>query len=198
MKNKTIAFISLGVVIMGIAALTVDFSHPSALPNMPLAQETEEVLPPQVAPQKATVAPAEKPKIDMQVVSAGNMVQIMNGERVKPLQESATLDRRALARAQAVCNVVFDESAHASFYTGGNTSILSDLSNATGENLARNFNGDIQATNIGFMASPTHHANIIDTIYRYAGFAQVNCPQPNKFGTTDVAVEFFTGEALTK
>lgn len=124
----------------------------------------------------------------------GRLIALTNQERVTPLKESHELDTRALTRAYEVCQLPFNESAHDSFYTGPGTSILSDLSNGSAENLARNF-PDAASTHKGFMASPTHRSNIVNDLYEYVGIAHVICPK-NEQGSQNVTVEFFISELI--
>lgn len=142
---------------------------------------------------------SQKSHVDMKPVVNpsgfnGELLALTNKERKTPLVESAVLDQRALERAKVVCTIPFTESAHNSFHTGPGTSILSDLSNGTAENLARNFD-DATSTHTGFMASATHKKNIVNPIYLYMGIGHVLCPA-NDQGSRNVTVEFFTGQTI--
>lgn len=176
-------------------------SPKEVIEGAPIATTTSVAqIKPAVVPENP-VSIVKKPATDMKVVVAnpssfeGSLVSLINNERKTSLKESSVLDVRATKRALEICNVPFDQSAHNSFYTTPGKSILSDVSNGTGENLARNFDGDAKATHTGFMTSPTHKANIVSPIYVYVGIGHVSCP-PNQYGTEEVTVEFFTGDAI--
>lgn len=173
----------------------------SSAPAVSINNDTK-ILP---SPEKGISTTTSKIHIDMKVVLNPTgfnkeLLALTNGDRKAPIQESAVLDARAKVRAEYICTIPFTEAAHDSFYIinpnspSPVTSILSDLSKFTAENLARNFDS-VEATNAGFMASVTHRTNIIDTGYQYMGIGHVVC-SPNQYGNESVTIEFFTGSPL--
>lgn len=182
--------LALTATVLLILAIVIYYFSPS-----PMDKGTTNVVDLSVSVATTTQPEPAAKEIDMMVVPAGTLVQLINKERTAPLMESSVLDVRARIRAEIICGIPFDESAHDSFYTAHDASILSDLSNATAENLGRNFSGDLEATHSAFMDSPTHKENILNPIYHYAGTATVTCQQ-NAYGNQEITVEFFTGNVL--
>lgn len=126
----------------------------------------------------------------MQSTFAMQLLNLTNQERHTPLSEDSNLDIRAAKRADFLCYGPFNHNNWDAFFASSSFSYI-------GENLAKNFGTNALDTNVSFMTSPKHRANIMDPEFDSLGIAHAVCPksQYDQYGTKDVTVELFGGNA---
>lgn len=113
------------------------------------------------------------------------LISLTNTERASPLSESTELDEHAQMRAMYLCSNPFNHENWKDFIATSSFYFI-------GENLAKNYGTDAEATYAGLYASPDHKENMLDTNFTNMGVAHIECLK-NQYGTNDVTVELFGG-----
>lgn len=172
------------------AGPTPTVSGPAASTTREVAQEpTSTAKPATTTKPVVKVPPAEQVVVSSPDPWVEDLIALVNTARMVTLKESGTLDQIAASRALYVCQQDFVESVHTGFATYFGSTTFQYIA----ENLARNYDA-AEDTEAGFMASPSHHANIVDPRYSYIGVAHVTCPT-NNWGNKDITVQLFGGYA---
>ena len=105
------------------------------------------------------------------------LTSLLRGET--PLQHDAELTKRANERAEYLCT-------HKLAHTGYEKSFAGIEATIIGENLAKGFKTPQKAF-VGWVNSPSHKANMLNTRYTHIGIGEAKCKNKT------ILVQFFKG-----